>query len=200
MLENLIELDKIIFSFFNQGLSNQIFDWIMPVITDWDKTIIGRLLIVSTVIFLLWKGDPKKRMLVPLLFLTIIITDQLNSSVLKNMIARPRPCHLVDGAYIIENVRLLVSCGSGFSFPSSHAANSFAIATLLSIYYQKLSWLFILLAAIVGFSRIYVGVHFPLDVIGGAFVGMICSLILYYSWLLISKYFSTRRTNNLAKK
>lgn len=199
MFENLIELDKIIFSFFNQGLSNQIYDWIMPVITDWDKTIIGRLLIVSTVIFLLWKGDPKKRMLVPLLFLTIIITDQLNSSVLKNIIDRPRPCHLVDGAYIIENVRILVSCGSGFSFPSSHAANSFAIATLLSIYYQKLSWLFILLAAIVGFSRIYVGVHFPLDVIGGAVVGMICSLILYYSWLLISKYFSTRRTNNLAK-
>jgi undecaprenyl-diphosphatase len=199
MLENLIELDRIIFSFLNQGLSNQFLDWIMPVITDWDKTILGRLLIISIVIFLLWKGDPKKRMLVPLLFLTLIITDQLNSSVLKNMIARPRPCHLVDGAYIIENVRLLVSCGSGFSFPSSHAANSFAIATLLSIYYQKLSWLFILLAAIVGFSRIYVGVHFPLDVIGGAVVGVICSLILYYSWLLISKYFSTRRTNNLAK-
>lgn len=189
MIESLIELDKIIFSFLNQGFSNQFFDWIMPIITDWDKTILGRLLIVSTVIFLLWKGDPKKRILVPLLFLTIIITDQLNSSVLKNMITRPRPCHIVNGAYIIENVRLLVSCGSGFSFPSSHAANSFAIAALLSIYYQKLSWLFILLATIVGFSRIYVGVHFPSDVIGGAVVGVICSLILYYSWLLISKYF-----------
>jgi undecaprenyl-diphosphatase len=199
MPESLIALDKIIFSFINQGLSNQFFDWIMPVITDWDKAILGRLLIISTVTFLLWKGDPKKRMLVPLLFLTILITDQINSSVLKNMIARPRPCHVVDGAYIIENIRLLVSCGSGFSFPSSHAANSFAAATLLSIYYQKLSWLFILLAAIVGFSRIYVGVHFPLDVICGAVVGALCSLILYYSWLLISKYFSTQRTNNLAK-
>lgn len=199
MLESLIELDKIIFSFINQGLSNQIFDLTMPVITDWDKAILGRLLIISTVTFLLWKGNPKKRMLVPLLFLTILITDQINSSVLKLMIARPRPCHVVDGAHIIENIRLLISCGSGFSFPSSHAANSFAAATLLSIYYQKLSWLFILLAAIVGFSRIYVGVHFPLDVIGGSVVGIICSLILYYSWLLINKYFSTRRTNNLAK-
>lgn len=199
MLESLIALDKIIFSFINQSLSNQFFDWIMPAITDWDKTILGRLLIVSTIIFLLWKGNQKKRMLVPLLFLTIIITDQLNSSVLKNMIARPRPCHLVDGVYIIENLRLLVSCGSGFSFPSSHAANSFAAATLLSIFYQKLSWIFILLATIVGFSRISVGVHFPSDVIGGAVVGVFCSLILYYSWLLISKYISTRRTNNIAK-
>jgi undecaprenyl-diphosphatase len=193
MIDSLIHLDKIIFIFINQGISNPLFDWVMPVITDWDKTIIGRLLIIAGAMLLLWKGEKDKRILVPLLFLTILLTDQLSSFVLKNLVQRSRPCHLVNGMYVMENLRLLVTCGAGFSFPSSHAANSFAVSTLLTIYYPKFLWAFILFALLVSFSRIYVGVHYPLDVVGGAVTGTLCSLILYFIWSFIKNNLSGKR-------
>jgi membrane-associated phospholipid phosphatase len=193
MLDSLIHLDKVVFIFINQGLSNQLFDWIMPVITDWDKTIIGRLLVIVGLILILWKGEKNKRILVPLLFLTILFTDQLSSSLIKHLVQRPRPCHIIGGTYVMENLRLLVPCGAGFSFPSSHAANSFAVSTLLTIYYPKFSWVFIVFALLVSFSRIYVGVHYPIDVVGGAATGIICSLLLYLVWLSIKNKYSAKK-------
>ena len=193
MLDSLIHLDKIVFILINQGISNQLFDWVMPVITDWDKTLIGRLLIIAGAILLFWKGEKNKRILVPLIFLTILFTDQLSSSALKNLVQRPRPCHLINGNYVMDNLRLLVTCGAGFSFPSSHAANSFAVSTLLTIYYPKISWVFILFALLVSFSRIYVGVHYPLDVVGGAATGILCSFILYFIWSFMKNNLSAER-------
>jgi undecaprenyl-diphosphatase len=192
MIDSLIHLDKVVFIFINQGISNQLFDSVMPVITDWDKTLIGRLLVIVGLILLLWKGDKNKRAILPLLFLTILVTDQVSSSLIKHLVQRPRPCHIIDGTYIMENLRLLVTCGAGFSFPSSHAANSFAVTTLFTIYYPKVSWIFILFALLVSFSRIYVGVHYPLDVVGGAVTGVICSLVLYFVWLFIKRNFVER--------
>jgi membrane-associated phospholipid phosphatase len=192
MIDSLIHLDKVIFIFINQSISNQLFDSVIPVITDWDKTLIGRLLVIVGLILLLWKGDKNKRAILPLLFLTILFTDQLSSSLIKHLVQRPRPCHIINGIYVMENLRLLVTCGAGFSFPSSHAANSFAAATLFTIYYPKVSWIFILFAVLVSFSRIYVGVHYPFDVVGGAVTGVICSLVLYLVWLFIKRNFVER--------
>jgi len=192
MIDSLIHLDKVVFIFINQGISNQLFDSVMPVITDWDKTLIGRLLVIVGLILLLWKGDKNKRAILPLLFLTILVTDQVSSSLIKHLVQRPRPCHIINGTYIMEILRLLVTCGAGFSFPSSHAANSFAVTTLFTIYYPKVSWIFILFALLVSFSRIYVGVHYPLDVVGGAVTGVICSLVLYFVWLFIKRNFVER--------
>ena len=148
---------------------------------------------IRTCIFILWKGEKNKSILVPLLFLAIVFTDQLSSSVIKHLVQRPRPCHLINGTYVMENLRLLVTCGTGFSFPSSHAANSFAVSTLLTIYYPKFSWVFILFALLVSFSRIYVGVHYPLDVVGGAATGILCSFILYFIWSFVKNNLSAKR-------
>jgi undecaprenyl-diphosphatase len=187
MLETLINLDKSLFVFLNQHLSNALFDSIFPVLTDWDKTIIGRLLLVLSFSFLIWKDNRKNLALIILLILSILITDQMSSSVIKPIVARLRPCHLINGTPVIEHLRLLVSCGAGFSFPSSHASNSFAAATLLTIFYPKSGWVFIPFAILVCFSRIYIGVHFPFDVIGGAILGIIFSLSLYALWVLFQK-------------
>ncbi len=186
MYEFLIQLDRLIFIFFNQTIANGIFDSIMPAITDWDKTIHGRIIIFILFTGLLWKGGKTGRTVIFLLIPTLILSDQLNSSFLKNIFARPRPCHLIEGTTIIENVRLLVTCGSGYSFPSSHAANSFAVATIFFVHYKKYWWIYGLYATVVGFSRIYVGVHFPLDIIAGAIVGIFCALFVYFLWLYIS--------------
>lgn len=93
----------------------------------------------------------------------------------------PRPCHA------LQNVHLLVSCGSGFSFPSSHAVNNFAGALILAFFFPRNKWWFFGIAAIVAFSRVYVGVHYPFDVIGGAVIGLFCAGCVLLAFILIEK-------------
>jgi undecaprenyl-diphosphatase len=113
------------------------------------------------------------------------VADQLSSNVIKHLFLRPRPCHVVDGAVVVEGVRLLVGCGGGYSFPSSHAVNHFAAATFLSSYYPKAGrWLFCY-AALVSLSRVFVGVHYPSDIAGGALIGMTVGWIFIQAWAQI---------------
>jgi membrane-associated phospholipid phosphatase len=72
----------------------------------------------------------------------------------------------------LDGVRLLVGCSDSFSFPSGHATNAFALAAFFATYYRRRAVLLFVMAALVGYSRIYVGVHYPLDVLGGAFLGV----------------------------
>jgi len=141
----------------------------MPIITDLNKQ---RIVLVFVALVLLWmliRGRLHVRIAAILLIITIVISDQLNSSVIKYWLVRPRPCHA------LQNVHLLVSCGSGFSFPSSHAVNNFAGALILAFFFPHAKWWFFGFAAIVAFSRVYVGVHYPFDVIGGAVIGLFCA-------------------------
>ncbi|MBS4028665.1 MAG: phosphatase PAP2 family protein, partial [Ignavibacteriales bacterium] len=132
--------------------------------------------LILTYFFFLWKGSKQTRTALLLLIPLIIFSDQLNSSLLKNIFERPRPC------VSLENVRLLVSCGSGYSFPSSHAVNNFAIATLLSMYFRNYRILFFAFASLVAYSRVYVGVHYPSDIIAGALIGICCAYTLNWTW------------------
>ena len=189
MVDYFINIDRSLFIFINQIISNNLFDNIMPIITDWDKTIIGRIIILLTVVIFFWKGGSKGRFIIVLLIATIILSDVLNSQVLKNIFLRPRPCHVIDGAYAIQNVHLLVPCGKGYSFPSSHAVNNFALATVLTMVYKKAWWIFGMFATLIGFSRIYVGVHYPADVVVGAFIGIFLALLMYFLSLYLIKKF-----------
>ena len=83
----------------------------------------------------------------------------------------PRPCNA------LSDVRLLVGCTKSFSFPSGHATNAFAVATYLSYNYRRYFPCFFFMAVIIAYSRIYVGVHYPLDVASGALVGGIGALL-----------------------
>lgn len=189
MLEYLIEIDKLLFIFINQNLVNSFCDSFMPILTDWDKTTVGRIIIFLSVTLIAFKGGTKGRILLVLLVITVVISDQLNSSIIKKIIERPRPCHIVDGTMVVDQIRLLVHCGSGFSFPSSHATNYFAAATLISFFYTKTNWLFFALASSIAFSRVYIGVHYPADVLAGALEGTLIAFILFHSWLILNKKF-----------
>ena len=188
MGEFLYSLDKSVFVFFNSTLSNPVFDFIMPPLTNWNQSPIGIGIFAAVWLIIFWKGGKKGKIVALLLIPLIAMSDQLSSNVIKSIFTRPRPCHCIDGKSIVEHIHLLVSCGAGYSFPSSHAANNFAFATFISYYYRRWSWLAFVYAGLMGFSRISVGVHYPSDVLGGALVGVACAFFIILVWCYIGRY------------
>ena len=166
MIDFLYSIDVTIFFFINHSLANPILDWVMPFLTDLNKQKPVWVIAVALVGWVVWKGGPKGRAAIGVLIVTIIISDQFNSSLLKGIFHRLRPCS------VLEGVRLLVHCGSGLSFPSSHAVNNFAGAFVISHFYTKQKWFWFLFASLVALSRPYVGVHYPSDIFAGACIGI----------------------------
>lgn len=124
--------------------------------------------------------------IIAMLLLSFILADNISSSVIKPFFERLRPCN---DPFIKDQVRLLVECGSGFSFTSSHATNHFAIACfLISFFYKQHRWVVpvgLLWAGSVAYAQVYVGVHFPIDVITGAIIGS--GIGLTVAWFLKNK-------------
>jgi undecaprenyl-diphosphatase len=157
-------LDTGLFELINRGGQNSFFDWFMPFMTDL-KNFTYVLVLVGVLV--LWRERKAGLVLLVFVGLTLAITDPLSSRVLKEWIGRIRPCQILSG------VRLLTECNTSYSFPSSHAVNIFAAAYFLSQPFKKLAPLFFAIAAVVAYSRIYIGIHYPLDVIGGAAIGLL---------------------------
>ena len=195
MTEWLYQIDLAVFVFINTTLANPVGDFLWPLITDYDRILIVRLVLVSVWLWLIIRGGARGRtaaiMLIPVLF----FADQLSSSLIKPWVDRLRPCHMENGVRVVQNLHLLVSCGPGKSFPSSHAVNNFAVATLFTFYYRRL-WPYVYgWAAIVALSRVAVGVHYPSDILGGACIGTVVSLATILLWEKILKLFrKSRRT------
>jgi undecaprenyl-diphosphatase len=181
MSDFLYSIDTTVFFFINRTISNPVLDWLMPFLTDLNKQ---KATIVIAAILWLWlmiRGGRTGRAAGILLVASIIVSDQFSSTVLKHLFTRIRPCHALQG------VRLLVDCGSGYSFPSSHAVNNFAGATILSHYYRKYAWGWFSLASLVALSRPYIGVHYPSDIAGGALIGWACAFCLIVGWEFVEK-------------
>lgn len=187
MGETLFAIDKSIFHFINETMSNRVFDAIMPAMTDWNKSPIGLGIFGVLWLLLMWKGGSKGRIIGGLLILLVIIGDQLNSSVLKQLFARPRPCHDIGGIPAAGHLRLLVDCGSGYSFPSSHAVNNTSLAVFLAYYYRRWSWLLGIYAFLMCLSRVVVGAHYPFDVVAGAMIGGLLAMVLIHAWRVVAK-------------
>lgn len=169
MIEFLYQIDVALFHFFNRAFANPVFDRLMPVVTEGDNWRIPILLIVLA--FLVF-GGRKGRITILLLIFTITMSDQISSFVIKPLFSRMRPC------FVLENVRLLIDQSRSPSFTSSHAANLAGMATLFFRHYRKQAWLPIGAALFISFSRIYVGVHYPSDIIGGWIIGIFCATVV----------------------
>lgn len=179
MFDYLQNLDASVFHFFNRSIQNPVFDVLMPLITDLNKQKIVLVIVVVLLILALVKGGKRGRYAVAGLVLGILLSDQMNSTIFKFILERPRPCHA------LADVHLLVGCGSGYSFPSSHAVNNLCGAVILAFFFPRAAvWLFSF-AGVVCFSRVYVGVHYPSDVLGGAVIGIVCGLIIITLFLWI---------------
>jgi len=159
-------------------------------------------------IFITWLGDAK--IIVPLLALffvltwqkrtwplilplavTLLLSDQ-SAYHIKHWVGRVRPSHN------LPHVHLVLGAGGWLSFPSNHAANSFATATLLGflrIPAWKWSWrLLLVLAGLVGYSRIYIGVHYPGDVLAGAILGTLIGFVVWQLYRQTIKICQRRHT------
>jgi len=164
----LIRLDIAIFHFINRMCSNPFFDRVMPLVSD---LALSEFLVPVALILLLAK---KKEIKIAGLLLLAGVTVSYASTVsLKHLWARPRPFHTLSGVHVLVKA-------TGYAFPSGHASNSFMAAFLLSSAFKR-HILFYCLALLVGFSRIYLGVHYPLDVFAGACLGVLIGFILLYS-------------------
>lgn len=162
MLDIFLRFDTYLFHLLNRDIANPVFDVIMPIVTNVRYFYVPYVLLF---VVLIWKGGSAGRWCAAALALTVLISDPLNSRVIKEMVMRIRPCAT------LSDVRLLVPCGAGKSFPSSHAVNNFAAAAVIGYYFRKYIPVAYFVASLVAFSRIYVGVHYPADVVGGALIG-----------------------------
>ncbi|HNZ37272.1 MAG TPA: phosphatase PAP2 family protein [Candidatus Marinimicrobia bacterium] len=171
------------FRLINQKLSNPVFDWFMPFISSKSFWLIP---IFIGLVLLFWLGKKRGRIATLLIILTIATADPFCARVLKPTFKRLRPSHE------LSDVRLLGKKGGKYGFPSNHAANVAGSMLILAFFYRRYKYLCGGLALVVGYSRIYLGVHYPTDVLAGFVIGIGISV----GWILIWRSL----TNHLLKK
>ncbi|MFN3551403.1 MAG: phosphatase PAP2 family protein [Endomicrobiia bacterium] len=171
MIEFLKNLDITIFYLINNYTKNIIFDYVMPVVTN-----VKNFYLIFLILWLLMVFSKNRdyRIAGWTILIALIFSDILSSKILKNIFLRPRPFEVLD------NVFKLVS-SAGPSFPSSHALNSFNVAALIMLFLRKKVYTItaFVLAFLSAYSRVYVGVHYPSDVIFGAVLGIFIGFLFY---------------------
>jgi membrane-associated phospholipid phosphatase len=175
-LKTVEQWDQWLFFQVNRHFTNSLFDNVFPWWRNQDTWIPVYLFLL---LFMLMNFGWRSWKWVVFIGITIAITDQISSSVLKDFFNRTRPCR---DPLIAPYIRFLGNyCPQSGSFTSSHAANHFAAAVFihktLGLYFKKWTGLFYFWAASICYAQVYVGVHYPLDVAGGAILGTLIALL-----------------------
>lgn len=149
-------LDKI-----QSMLSSGFMDWLMPKIT-----VLGNAGIVWIIIGLAMVISKKYRKTGIMVLAGLLLGLIIGNGIIKNLVARQRPC------WINSDFHLLIPNPKDYSFPSGHTQASVIAATVITMRHKQWGWVVIPLAVIIAFSRLYLYVHFPSDVLGGAIIGL----------------------------
>jgi len=177
MPEQLLQFDRHLFHIINYGMTNPFFDWIMP----WLRTPKFWIpLYVFIIGFCLWKYGKKGIIIIVLIACSAGFADFTSASIVKPLVHRLRPCR--DPITSLTDVER-VGCGTGFSFPSTHATDHFAMAIfMILIFSLRWKWVWfwgILWAGSISFAQVYVGVHYPVDIFCGALYGFFVGWLFY---------------------
>jgi undecaprenyl-diphosphatase len=191
-------IDIYLFYLVNRSGQNVFFDFVMPFVSNIKNFYLP---IAISIIALIIRGNVKTRTVVIAIVLLIGISEGLCSRLLKPAFDRPRPYHSLSRVHLYDRMFKIWSItpelketirGESLSMPSSHATNIFAAAFFLSYYFRKLWPAFYLIAFLVGYSRVYLGVHFPFDVCVGAMVGSLCGLSMLWPTNRVIRYFEKK--------
>jgi undecaprenyl-diphosphatase len=162
-LEKLKALDEAAFRAVNSGLNHDVLDPVMAFLSSpWPWWTLAACVAVYA-----WRG--RKRLTITVLLVSgaaLGITDAFTYQVLKPAFARERPCHQLQEVMLYEG-----KCGGDYGFPSNHASNGGAAAAAIAVFSPAWGIFAAVLAFAVGFTRIYLGVHFPADILVGFMVG-----------------------------
>jgi undecaprenyl-diphosphatase len=168
--------DKALFSNINGKWTNPLFDNIMPWVRTSNNWVPLYIVLLALIIYR-WKKNAWKWVL--LAAINVGLTDQISSSIFKPLFHRLRPC--ADPEIMYQSRLLLDHCSGGFSFTSSHAANHFGIAIFIVITLQPIlknyRFLFLIWAALIAYAQVYVGVHYPMDILFGSMIGVIVGYV-----------------------
>jgi membrane-associated phospholipid phosphatase len=168
-MNTLLEWDQAAFLAVNRGLSHP---WLDTLLIPIRNMYFWAPLYLFFITWLLINFGKKGGWVILLVLVTFALTDLSSSHLIKPLVGRLRPCN---EPMFAEYVRLLVHCGGGKSFTSSHAANHFGMALFLGLvfkpYFKPALTFFVIWAGTISFAQVYVGVHYPLDVFSGALLG-----------------------------
>jgi undecaprenyl-diphosphatase len=165
-------LDTALLRLLNVELTHPFLDRFVPLFSHFDVWMIPFIILLLVIVI---KKRFKGILIVAGLGLTILLSETISTKVVKELVDRMRPCHIHAWVRLIEGY-----CPKSPAFTSTHATNICAAITFLSFFFPR--WLLFVtvpLAIVVGYSRIYLGVHYPLDVIGGAILGIGCGYGVY---------------------
>lgn len=181
MLQPFIHFDRQLFQLINQRWSNSFFDAILPFIRNQYTWVPVYLFLF---VFVLVNFRTKVIWWTLFFLATFALTDLISAQLLKPFFERLRPCN---DAFTMSTARMLIPCSGSYSFVSNHAANHFGIAMFLFLTMKEFAkpwiWLVFVWAALVALAQVYVGAHFPLDVTGGALVGLAAGKLSTYHYL-----------------
>lgn len=183
MTDFFYSIDLAIFYFFNHSISIPFLDKFFSIITNVNNWYITYLVLLVLVFV---KGGKRGKIAVILVLVMIVVTDQLGHKVIKEIFERVRPCN------VLKDVIAPLGCNGTYSFPSNHALNNFAAATFFSRLYPKFKWILFVTASLVAISRVYLGLHYPSDIIAGAILGLAAGYIFASIALLLDKLFSKK--------
>lgn len=175
MVECLDSLDRSIFLFLN-GMHNDFFDvfmWYVSKTATWS-------LMLLFLLYIIFKNNWRMALMVVLgIALTITLADQISSGLIKDFIGRFRPTHNPEIESIVHTVNGYK--GGLYGFVSSHAANTLGVAVYISLLFRNryITLFMMLWSLLVAYSRIYLGVHYPGDILGGMIVGVISGFVVY---------------------
>ena len=169
--KKLVQWDQSLFISINSDWTNPVFDVVLPIMRN---SFIWYPLYLFLLIFVLLNFKVRGLWWAVFFLSTLALTDMTGTYVFKHVFERLRPCSDPD---FFTHVRLLLKqCAGGYSFTSNHAANHFGMATFFFITFRHLfkiwAWIALCWAAVICYSQVYVGVHYPLDVLAGAMLGL----------------------------
>lgn len=165
-MQEIQNLDNIILIFIKNNMQCYLMNKIMIAFTE-----LGNIGLLWIAILFILMSIKKYRKIALMLLLSLILSAILGEGILKNIIKRTRPC------YTVPAMQLLIPKPLTYSFPSGHTASAFAAVGILAKYFRKYAVLFYTVAILIAFSRLYLYVHYPTDVLGGIILGLLCSKI-----------------------